>query len=342
MANLKYKTESIRTIFTCLAVAVMALTSFGQHPDQHAGHHSDHKKDSKAIMLKDEYAEVNGVKLHYVTAGKGKLVMFVHGFPEFWYEWKNQLMEFGKSYQAVAPDMRGYNLSSKPAEVDQYQVKYLVEDLRALAEKLGHKKFTLVAHDWGGAVAWAFAIAHPEYLENLVIINAPHPGVFARELRENPAQQKASQYMLLFRSPEAEQTLSANNYAMLVQVVLGAGLKNGVFNEDDKKAYIDAWSQPGALTGGLNYYRAARVGPPSGPDDKSTGNFAGMDLSALTVKVPTLVIWGEKDTALLTGNLEGLDKFVPQLTIKRIPDGSHWVVHEQPALINGYIREFIK
>jgi pimeloyl-ACP methyl ester carboxylesterase len=291
-------------------------------------------------MIKHDYAEVNGVRLHYATAGHGKkLIVFLHGFPEFWYEWKNQLLEFGKDYTAVAPDMRGYNLSAKPAEVDQYQVKYLIEDVRALAEKLGHKKFILVAHDWGGAVAWAYAIAHPETLEKLVIINAPHPGVFARELKENPAQQKASGYMLMFRSPQAEQTLSANNYAALVGVVLGEGLKNGTFNEADKEAYIAAWSQPGALTGGLNYYRAARVGPPT-EGQKDGASFA-TSFPSLNVKVPTLVIWGEKDTALLTGNLVGLDQYVPQLTIKRIPEGSHWVIHEKPQLINGYIREFI-
>ena len=296
-------------------------------------------RDSKAPMLKHDYADVNGVRLHYVSAGQGKLIMFVHGFPEFWYEFKNQLLEFGKSFRAVAPDMRGYNLSSKPAEVDQYQVKFMVEDLRALAEKLGYKKFTLVAHDWGGAIAWAFAIAHPDYLDKLVIINAPHPGVFQRELQENPEQQKASGYMLMFRSPQAEQILSANNYAQLVNAVLGAGLKSGVFSEEDKQAYIEAWSQPGALTGGLNYYRAARVGPPA-EGSKEVTNFA-QGLPSLMVNVPTLVIWGEKDTALLTGNLIGLDKFVPTLTIKRIPDGSHWVIHEKPAVINGWIREFL-
>src|SRR5215475_10644257 len=295
--------------------------------------------ETKSPELKDEYAEVNGVRLHYVRAGAGNLSMFVHGFPEFWYEWKNQLRDFGRDHLAVAPDMRGYNLSSKPPEVDQYQVKYLVEDIRALADHLGKKKFILVAHDWGGAVAWAFAIAHPEYLDKLVIINAPHPGVFQRELRDNPAQQKASAYMLMFRGEGAEQTLSANNYGLLVQIVLGEGLKNGVFTEEDKKAYIEAWSQPGALTGGLNYYRAARVGPPA-PGDSNAANFAA-GMPSLDVKVPTLVIWGEKDSALLTGNLEGLDKYVPNLTIKRIPEGTHWVIHEKPALVNGYIREFI-
>ena len=327
-----------RLISAAFLPALLFICASGQQkpPRKNEGN----AKGAKAPMLKHEYAKVNGQRLHYVTAGKGKLIIFLHGFPEFWYEWKNQLTEFGRDYQAVAPDMRGHNLSSKPAEVDQYQVKYVVEDLRALAEKLGHKKFILVAHDWGGAVAWAFAIAHPDYLEKLVIINAPHPGVFQRELQENPAQKKASQYVLMFRSAQAEQILSANNYAALVQAVLGPGLKTGVFTEADKQAYLEAWSQPGALTAGLNYYRASRVGPPTG-DDKQAPNFAA-GLGSLEVKVPTLVIWGEKDTALLTGNLEGLDKFVPNLTIKRIPDGTHWVIHEQPALINEYIREFIK
>ncbi|HEX5733666.1 MAG TPA: alpha/beta hydrolase [Blastocatellia bacterium] len=330
MEKLRPKT---RLTAALCAIAFLAVCANGQAmkgPDKKEG----------AGMLKHEYADVNGVRLHYATAGKGKLIMFVHGFPEFWYEWKNQLAEFGRDYQAVAPDMRGYNLSSKPADVEQYQVKYMIEDLRQLAEKLGHKKFTLVAHDWGGAIAWAFAIAHPDYLEKLVIINAPHPGVFQRELRDNPAQQKASQYMLMFRQERlAEQTLSANNYAMLVQIVLGEGLKQGFFTEEDKKAYIEAWSQPGALTGGLNYYRAARIGPPAAGSE-AKGDMASMP--SLEVKVPTLVIWGEKDTALLTGNLVGLDKYVPNLTIKRIPEGTHWVIHEKPALVNSYIREFIK
>jgi epoxide hydrolase 4 len=289
--------------------------------------------------LKDQYAKVNGLRLHYVTAGKGPLIIFLHGFPEFWYEWKDQLHEFAADHRAVAPDMRGYNLSEKPASVDAYQINNLVEDVRALAEHLGYKKFILVGHDWGGVVAWSFAIAHPEYLSRLVIVNAPHLAVFARELASNPAQQKASQYMLLFRSPQAEQVLSANNYAALVNAVLGDGLKSGVFTEADKQAYITAWSQPGALTGGLNYYRAANVGPPTSTTPVAA---SAPDPTSQIVKVPTLVIWGEKDTALLTGNLDGMDQFVPNLTVKRIPDGSHWVIHEKPALVNGYIRDFIR
>ena len=290
--------------------------------------------------IEHETAEVNGVRLHYARSGKGQLMLFLHGFPEFWYAWKNQLDEFGRDHLAVAPDMRGFNLSSKPEAVEQYQIPHLVEDVRALAAKLGAsstRKLILVGHDWGGVVAWAYAAAHPDTIDKLVIVNAPHPAVFQRELRDNPAQQKASQYMLMFRGPDAETLLSANNYQLLVNAVMGEGLKKGHFSEEDRKAYLAAWSQPGALTGGLNYYRAAQVGPPAAgsPSNMPT-------LPQLTIKVPTLVIWGERDTALLTGNLEGLDAYVPQLTIKRIPDGTHWVVHEKPADVNRLIREFIR
>jgi pimeloyl-ACP methyl ester carboxylesterase len=289
-------------------------------------------------MFEHKYADVNNIRLHYVTVGKGKLIMFLHGFPEFWYEWKHQLTEFGRDYQAVAPDMRGYNLSSKPVEVGQYRMKYLIEDIRALAEYLGHKKFLLVAHDWGGGVAWPFAIRHPEYLEKLIIVNAVHPAAFIRELRDNPAQQKASQYILVYRTAEAEDILTRDNYAILVDNLLKDGIKQGYFTEEDKKAYIEAWSQPGALTGGLNYYRAVHLGSFTGESD----DILSADPSLFMVKVPTLVIWGEKDRWLLTGNLVGLEKYVPDLTIKRIPDGSHWVIHERPGPVNSYIREFIE
>jgi len=290
---------------------------------------------------KHQYAEVNGVRLHYATAGQGKLMLFLHGFPEFWYAWRKQLVEFGRDHQAVAPDLRGYNLSAKPPDLDAYRMSVLVEEVRALAAHLGQRRFILVGHDWGGAIAWAFAAAHPEMVEKLIIINAPHPSVFRRELRDNPAQQKASQYMLFFRSEGAEQALAADGYSRLVKSVLGRGLAEGYLTEDDRAAYVKAWSEPGALTGGLNYYRANRVGPPDPQGDPAPAR-SPAPLDALLVPVPTLVIWGEKDTALLTGNLDGLEKFVPRLTVRRIPDGSHWVVHERPELIHRHIREFLK
>jgi pimeloyl-ACP methyl ester carboxylesterase len=289
--------------------------------------------------VQHDYATVNGIRLHYAHAGSGELILFLHGFPEFWYEWREQLPYFGRGHLAVAPDLRGYNLSDKPAELDAYRVPMIVEDVRALAARLnGGKPFVLVGHDWGGAIAWATAIKHPAIVKRLVIINAPHPGVFDRLLSEDPDQQRASRYMLFFRSPDAEQRLADSNYRMLVGFFdeLRAA---GKFTDRDRDAYVRAWSQPGALTGGLNYYRAARVGPPvEGRRDSFDIGAPGADL---TVTVPTLVIWGEKDTALLPSNLVGLDRYVPRLTIERIPTGSHWVIHEETDRVNRLIEAFL-
>lgn len=299
-----------------------------------------HEQQPQIATLHHAYAELSSVHLHYVTAGEGKLILFLHGFPQFWYAWKIQLLEFGRDYRVVAPDMRGYNLSSKPTEVEQYRLPHLVEDVRELAAHLGYTTFTLVGHDWGGAVAWAFALSYPEQLDKLIIINMAHPATFGRELRQNPAQQQASQYILLFRNPQAEEVLSANNYARFDERILQPGLRHGYFTEEDCQAYLEAWSQPGALTGGLNYYRAARIGPSTGAADDTTGNDA-TDSASLVVQVPTLVIWGEQDQALLTGNLDGLEDVVSHLTLRRIPDATHWVVHEKPDLVHAYMRDFL-
>lgn len=287
-------------------------------------------------MLKHDYADVNGIRLHYVSKGQGKLILFLHGFPEFWYAWRRQLDEFGKDYLAVALDMRGYNLSSKPPEIEQYRMRVLTEDIRQFVEYLGQKKLILVAHDWGASVAWAFAISNPDCLERLIIINGAHPATFYRELSNNAEQRKASQYILFYRSPDAEKKIAENNYAYLLNRMYTRLVDEGYMTHDDLKSYIKAWSQPNALTGGLNYYRATRVdaleGKPMPP----------LDDSRLIVKVPTLVIWGDKDIYLLTGLLDGLGKYVPQLTVEHIPDASHWVIHEKPETVNRYILDFIK
>ncbi len=292
-------------------------------------------------MLEHAYAEVNGVRLHYVGEGQGKLLLFLHGFPEFWYAWKEQLREFSDDHCAMALDMRGYNLSSKPTEVAAYRIEHLIKDVRGLVADLGYERFTLAGHDWGGLVAWAFALKYPSLLEKLIIVNAPHPAIFQRELRDNPAQQAASQYMHMFRSAAAEQTLSANNYAALVEGALKDRLERGYLTDADLKAYLEAWSRPGALTGGLNYYRAARLGPPTeGADVDLDGMTRGF--TSLVVEVPTLVIWGEKDPYLLTSNLVGLEEYVSNLTIRRAPLGTHWVIHEKPDFINSSIGDFIR
>ena len=310
-----------------------------------------------------EFADVNGVRIHYAIArpmtgenevpaahaGEMKLIVFLHGFPEFWYAWRKQLDEFGRDFIAVAPDMRGYNLSSKPAEVEKYDIGKLVGDVRALVEYLAARQHlrparcVLVGHDWGGIVAWATAMACPEIVERLVIVNAPHPKIFERELGYNPKQREASQYIVVFRSPQAEAMLSANNFAMLQQTILDDGIRQGYFSEADRQAYLEAWAQPGALTGGLNYYRAAKLGPPGG-GQAGGGHDAFQTkhpMASFEVKMPTLVIWGELDPYLLIGNLNGLDQYVPKLTVERIPDATHWVVHEKPARVNELIRDFL-
>ncbi len=291
------------------------------------------------MHIEHHYAVLpNGITLHYAACGAGPLLLFVHGFPEFWYEWKHQLLELGKEHRAVALDMRGYNLSSKPADVSAYKAKHLIEDLRLFLDHLGAQRCVMVAHDWGGAIAWSFAVAHPERLDKLVIINAPHPAIFSRELRHNPAQQAASAYMNFFRSDKAERVLSENGYARLVRMTLEAwGAHGGGASEEDRRAYIDAWSQPGALTGALNWYRASPLHPPQGDGADLPPQ---LDASAFRVAVPTLVIWGERDEALLTTNLDGLEDAVADLQVVRIPDGSHWVVHEKPAEIVALIRKF--
>ncbi len=285
-----------------------------------------------------EYVTANGLRFHCARSGTGKLMLFLHGFPEYWRAWRRMLEHFGaRGWQAVAPDLRGYNLSEKPEGVEPYRARHLVADIGALAAAHGSEPFVLVAHDWGGAAAWGFAIAHPERLSHLVIINSPHPYTFWRELVNNPAQRKASEYMLLFRHAKAERVLSENGYARL----LGAFAEFGddVMSAEDRAAYVAAWSQPGALTGGLNYYRASPMYPPTEADPGP----AKLQLKAadFTVRVPTLVLWGERDRALLTGCIEGLGALVPRLKLVRVPEASHWIVHEQPARVASEIEAFV-
>jgi pimeloyl-ACP methyl ester carboxylesterase len=291
-----------------------------------------------AGAIEHGYAEVNGVRLHYARSGAGPLMLFLHGFPEFWRGWKKPLEHFGaRGWLAVAPDQRGYNLSDRPAAVEQYRARVLIEDIRQLARALGAERFVLVGHDWGGAVAWGFAIAHPELLTHLVIVNSPHPYTFWRELAGNAAQQQASAYMLLLRDAKAERVLSQDGYAKLWQFAFGWGTPP--FGDEDKAAYMQAWAQPGALTGGLNWYRASPLYPPTPADPGASG--LRLEAKDFRVKVPTLVIWGEADKALLPGCLEGLEECVPDLRLVRVPEASHWIIHEYPDRVCSEIEHFV-
>lgn len=284
------------------------------------------------MTIVHETVEANGIRLHVARAGAGPLILFLHGFPEYWGMWRPLLEHFGaRGWCAVAPDLRGYNLSDKPAAVEAYRVKPLVADVLALAARYTKEKFVLVAHDWGGAVAWSVAISHPERLSRLVMLNSPHPYVFWRELCANPAQREASAYMTLFRLAKAERVLSANGYARLLAWFPG-------LDPDYRRGLLEAWSQPGALTGGLNYYRASPLYPPTA-DDPGPQKLQ-LKPEDFVVRVPTLVLWGERDPALLTGCLDGLEALVPDLKLVRVPEATHWIARERTERVIAEIEAF--
>lgn len=264
--------------------------------------------------LESKFIKVNGINLHFVSAGSGRPIIFVHGFPEFWRAWEDQLRVFSNDRHAIALDMRGYNLSDKPQGVDAYAITKLVEDLRQFIDLLGQGPVVLVAHDWGGVCAWAFAARHPEYLERLVIINSPHPATLARELRDNPAQREAMSYTLLFRSERGEAVLSEQDFARLARMFETWEIGGRPLDPAIVAAYKKAWSRPGALTSTLNYYRATDLHPPAPGQPGVAG--MNIDLRRTIVRVPTQVIWGEKDAALLTGLLDGLEEYVPKLRVR--------------------------
>lgn len=279
------------------------------------------------MTIEHTFVDTSLGKLHVASSGSGPLLIFLHGFPEFWYAWHLQLEQFAASHHCLAPDLPGYNLSDKPSQLSSYEIPSVVKAIIELIDKFSTSgKATIVGHDWGGVLSWYIACLYPEKLEKLVIINSPHPAIFSRELASNPAQQKASMYIGLFVTPLAEPTLSANNYAHLAKVVFDGCKNETVFSHEDRAKYLKAWQEPGALTGGLNYYRA---------------NALAKRQKITVCNVDTLVIWGENDTALLTGNLNGLEDLVPRLTIKRVPNAGHWIVHEEPELVGQYIQDFL-
>lgn len=293
-------------------------------------------------MIRHGFAATNGIVWHYAAAGEPEappLMVFLHGFPEHWRMWAKLLPAFAADGRlAVAPDLTGYNLSSKPEDVERYRTRHLLADLDGFVDTFPPKRrFTLVAHDWGGALAWAYALKRPERLDRLVIVNAVHPGAFQREIARNPAQAAASQYIHALRAEGAEEAHAADGFALLRRSFRQVE-DQGLLTAEDAAAWRAAWSRPGALTGMLNWYRAMRMSPPSAERGADAGMY---DDDSLIVRVPTLVIWGDRDEALLPGCVEGLERWVPNLRVEHIPDGSHWVVHEQPDRVVALMRAWL-
>ncbi|MEO7852462.1 MAG: alpha/beta fold hydrolase [Rubrivivax sp.] len=287
-------------------------------------------------MIEQFDAELpHGIRLSCRAAGPrgAPRVALLHGFPEAAFVWDEVMGLLAPGLRCVAPNLRGYERSSAPPEVKDYRPKHLVADIVALIDSLGGPLDLLVAHDWGGALAWNLAAQHPHLLKRLLIINAPHPATFLRELRDSPAQRAGSAYMNFLCRPDAETLLAADDFKRLWGFLVGGA--NGVAppaawaDAAARQRYRDVWSQ--GLRGPLNYYRASPLRPATAPND-ALMTLAFSD-DAVTVRVPTTVLWGERDTALLPGLLDGLEHWVPQLKVVRLPDADHWVVHQKPQWV---------
>lgn len=296
---------------------------------------------SKAAPIVDgQYLDVApGVRLHYASCGeRGRpLMLMVHGFPEFWGAWKQLMPAFADHYYVVAPDLRGYNLSSKPSELAAYRPQVLTADLATLISGLGYSKGVVVAHDWGGALAWGLAIGRPDLVDRLIILNATHPVPFARALTHDPEQRAASEYMNRLRDPGAEAFFEADDFRELEALFRRIG--DARWFDELRSEYRAAWGQPGALTAAINYYRASPLHPPTA--DQPGAAKLTLREEDFMVRVPTLVIWGERDAALRPVLLDGLDRMVPDLRIERLPDATHWLVHEEPETIIRSMRAFL-
>jgi epoxide hydrolase 4 len=277
------------------------------------------------------WARVNGVRLHYVEAGSGRLVVLLHGFPEFWYSWRQQIPALAAAgYRVMAPDLRGYNLSDKPRRIESYRVSMLVQDVVELIRQAKQGSAIVVGHDWGGVIAWRLAMDHPELVARLAILNSPHPAAFLRELR-HPAQWLRSWYMGFFQLPLLpEWVLSAGNFALLRRAWRVQPIRPGSFNDNAVRHYIAALSTPGALTAMINYYRALCHVP------------SELRRSVRPVTAPTLVIWGERDPYLGIGMIEGLDRWVPNVSVVRLPNASHWVQNDAVDEVNDLLVQFMR
>ncbi|HTH80838.1 MAG TPA: alpha/beta hydrolase [Ramlibacter sp.] len=281
----------------------------------------------------------HGITLSCRAAGeRGKPVLvFLHGFPEAAFVWDELLEHFAaRGFRCIAPNLRGYEKSSQPSDVQQYRPKYIMQDIAALIEAEGAPIECLVAHDWGGAVAWNLANQKPELIKRLAIINSPHPGTFLRELKTTPQQQAASAYMNFLIRADAEKLLLEDDCRRLLEFFMRLGGEKWM-TPTLKQQYRDVWQT--SLTGGLNYYRASPLRP-AREGDPAVANIE-LPREMLTIDVPTLVLWAMEDTALLPSLVEGLEEYIPKLTLERVPGATHWIIHERPQFVADRLSAFL-
>jgi epoxide hydrolase 4 len=280
--------------------------------------------------LRHRTIATNGVRLHAVEAGpeQGPLLILLHGFPEFWYGWRRQIEPLATAgFRVLAPDQRGYNQSDKPRGLSAYRLDALALDVVGLIDAAGRERACVAGHDWGGLVAWWLGIHHSGRIERLAILNVPHPWIMRRTLRESPEQRRKSSYAVFFQLPWLpERALRKNDWALAVKT-LRATSRPGTFTDEDLRLYRDAWSQPGAMTAMLNWYRAAarrssRLGP------------------HLRVTVPTLLLWGARDRALLREMAPPSIGLCDDGRLVFFEEATHWVQHEEADRVNPLLVEF--
>ena len=283
------------------------------------------------IRTQDKMIETNGIKLHIVQKGDSEspLVLLLHGFPEFWYGWRQQI-DFlaGMGFRVVVPDQRGYNLSDKPKGIDAYRIDNLTLDIIGLIDALKYKKATIIGHDWGGMIAWQLAIKYPERLEKLIILNIPHPKVMKKTLLTSWQQKRKSWYIFFFQVPWLPELISSRiNFALLRKGLIKSS-RRGTFSETDLKQYQEAWSKKNALRSMINWYRAAfRT-----MFEKSVKSY---------IDIPTLLIWGMKDFALISDMAQPSIDLCRKGRLVFIKEASHWVQHEEPDRVNLLIKDFL-
>ena len=284
--------------------------------------------------ISNNYANVNGIRLHYAESGSGdKLVILLHGFPEFWYSWRNQLLALSGSFHVVAPDLRGYNLSDKPPRLEDYRIEKLAEDVVGLIDHFGAKQAAIVGHDWGAGVAWAVAQKHPERVSKLAVLQVPLLAAWRANLTLK--QLLRSWYMFFFQIPRLPEWLMASrNFRSLEQTFQEKVGRKNSFTPEDVERYKEAMRQPGALTAAINYYRANlrdRLAAPSEDNQRDR-----------RVRVPTLFIFGEQDFAIIPETVRGLEKYIDaEYRELRIPDSGHWVQNEAPDEVNAALLDFL-
>ena len=281
--------------------------------------------------FEEVFFQGGSIKLHAVAAGPkdGPVVVLLHGFPEFWYGWRKQMESLAAAgFRVIVPDQRGYNLSDKPGGAASYALAELVSDVIAIADQLGQERIFLAGHDWGAAVAWSTALLHPGRIAKLVIVNVPHPSVMRRFLNTRLKQMLRSWYIFFFQIPWLPEALfSAFDFRMGTRALCGSS-RPGTFSPEDLAQYRAAWSQPGALTAMINWYRAAVRYRTKFPDR--------------TVRVPTRILWGERDKFLMKEMAHESLPYCPQGELFSFPNATHWLQHEEPETISQHLVKFFQ